>query len=436
MNIFKHKKSRKRMKYEGGDIFKGVFLKVKSCHFFYLKTKMLISFFLFSFCSCEFWFFRTNHFESLIKNSYSKPIFIVAYSSSNSESENIPEETRKFRQLTDKRKDFYFTTVNCEDGWKCYSNAFNVPKTPYFALIQGKQQSYWIETKTNTSEEWLKFVDSLLKPNLVEIKNDAEISDLTKNMSAGGSVFLLQIAKESSKRFKEYKELAKINQIYGCKFAYKLSLFGKQKILAYTSPNCYVQSDNIEKLSLFIEKNKYGALHKFTSDELPSLIAERKSTALLLVEKPYSGPKITDDMKNDISDLSDKFCGKMKVGWAALDYGDEFAKNNNIKSEDLPALVFFNHKCVNKYVGRFGDSYNTDFFNISLSGELCDQIYNNMDGSQNITSFNSSLAAKKGMWWQTTVSGSLANVLYLAICFSVLLYVVIRTPIREKVKER
>ena len=302
------------------------------------------------FCSCEFWFFRTNHLDALLKNSYSKPIFIVAYSSYNSEKDNITEETIKFRKLTDHRKDFYFTTVNCEDGWKCYSNNFNVPRTPYFALIQGKQQSYWVETKKNTSEEWLEFVDSLLKPNLVEIKKDEDISLLTKNMTAGGSVFLLQVAKESSKRFKEYKELAKINQIYGCKFAYKVSLFGKQKIRAYTSPSCFVQSDNIEKLPAFVEKYKYGALHKFTSDELPSLIAERKSNALLLLEKSYSGAKITDDILNDISDLADKFCGKMRVGWAALDYGDEFAKSNDIKTENLPALVFFNHKCVNKYV--------------------------------------------------------------------------------------
>ena len=382
---------------------------------------------------CDFMFFKTSNLDKMIKNSYIKPTFVVAYSKTCEGCDVFPAELKKFRKMSSKRKDFFFSTVDCDNGWKCYSDAFNVPNTPYMAVIQGPKMTYWQETKNRTAEAWMELVDSVVAPKATLIQNDDEIEQYREKID-GGSLFILHVSSENSKILKEYKQLAKENYIYGCKFVYKISF--NQKLIAYTSKNCFHKCNNLQKLPAFIERFKFATNHMFTSEELPQLLSYKENTALLLIEKPYNNPRITDGTKGDLTDLAGMYCGKMRVNAAALDYSDDFKKGNQIQEDDLPQLLFFNSKCVNKYKGRFSDSLNTDFYNVSLSGELCSNVYNNIDGSQNITTFNSSLVSKKKMWWQKTVTGFTAHIYYLITGFVVLLYVVIRTPHREKTKEK
>ena len=190
-------------------------------------------FFFSSFVSCEYWLFNARQKDRIVANSFEKPLFVIGYSPYCGHCTKVPNESLIFRNLTDQRKDFYFTLLNCAEGEGC--NHFRVPHTPYIVMVRGSKQEYWPMSKAHDAIGWLEFVEENLKPKTTELtENNMELlEDAKKNLTKGGSVFIMQVKSESSNLLQEYKELAKRNYIFNDYFFYTINPKEAQKLTVY-----------------------------------------------------------------------------------------------------------------------------------------------------------------------------------------------------------
>ena len=394
-------------------------------------------FFFFSFLvSSEYWFFNARHKDRIVANSFEKPLFIIGYSPYCGHCTNVPNESIIFRNLTDNRTDFYFTLLNCAESDGC--NHFRVPYTPYIVMVRGNNQEYWPETKSHNATGWLEFVEEQLKPKTTELTNENLdlLENSKENLKKGGSIFVLQVKSNSSSLLKEYKDLANRNYIFNDYFFYKIEPKMTQKLTVYQSPNCKYETYDVQQFPALIEEYKFGSMHKYSKEEMIKLKQQNINSSLIFVEESYGGAPILDVHFDELAELADMYCFSMKTGWTSLKSGDDFLRENKIYETDMPMMVFQSPNCINKYLGRIGDTYETDFYSLSISGQICNTVYNNYDGSENITSFEPLKEVKeKKYWWNTTVKGWYISLGIFLYFFALLLYsafVLKKTPTKVK----
>ncbi|EAX85580.1 hypothetical protein TVAG_259560 [Trichomonas vaginalis G3] len=377
----------------------------------------------------EFIRFSYKKYLKLKEKSFEKPIFAIAYSPYCGHCTEIPNESMIFRQRNNKRDDFYFTLLNCGEGDAC--SHFTVPHTPYQVIIQGDEKDYWPETKTHTALEWEEFVNKTLQPHLTKIQDQSEIENYKSNLTEGGTLFYLQVQSESSIAFKLYQKIAKQYYIYQDIFLYQIVPYKTEKVIAYTSPNCPIEYNQLSLLQGFVDEYKFGGAHRYLYNELANLHHSQVPSAVLLVEDTYTSTKINDGLKNDILDIADKHCG-VKTGWMSFQYNEGFLKDHKIHDDEMPLLVYHGNNCLNYYRGRMSDVIDTDFMNLSISGQLCGKNYNNVDGSENITVLDDKKGLPKTLWWKAKISGWTLAVIYMSSAFAILASLAVLTPYRSK----
>ena len=362
---------------------------------------------LLSHVASEYWHFNPRRKDKIIANSFDKPLFIIGYSPYCGHCTKVPNESAIFRNMTDRRKDFYFSLLNCAEGDAC--GHFGVPYTPYCVLVQGSEQEYWPETKSHDAVGWLEFIEEQLKPKTHElIDEEKEIEEAKNKLIDGGSLFILQVKSKTSTYLKEYMEIAKRYYIYKDLFYYRIEPKMEQKLTIYTSPNCMHETTELMKLMALIDEYRFGGAHRYTKEEMIQLRQMGQSMSLLFVEDSFAGPKIGDTHKEVITELADRYCHHMKTGWISIKSSDDFLRENKLREDDMPIMFYQDNKCTNKYMGRIYDSLETDFYNLSLSNSICNNIYYNVDSSQNVTETDIDVAAKmKGHWWDATFSGKI-----------------------------
>lgn len=391
----------------------------------------MFSFLIFNVRS-EFWRFSAKRYKQIEKNSFDKPLFVVAYSPWCGHCTEIPNESRIFRESTLNRNDFYFTLLNCGEGDAC--THFYVPHTPYIVLVQGDERDYWPETKQHTAAEWLKFIDENIRDHLIKIDDESLIESYKSNLTGGGSLFYLQLQSEHSPIFKAYQEIAKRYYIYHDTFLYRIAPSKPEKIVAYTSPSCQIEYSQTSLIKTFIDHYKFGASHRYLEKEINSLHQSQLPSAVLLVEDNYQEPKITEGLKKDVLKIADQNCN-LKTGWMSFRYNEGYLQDHKINDEDMPTLIYNGYGCLNRYQGRIRDVIDTDFLNLSISKQMCNKLYYNTDGSQTIKDSDDRTKETKNLWWRNTISGWQFIVFYLSALFAVLGFLAIVTPNRSKSKD-
>ena len=275
-------------------------------------------------------------------------------------------------------------------------------------MVRGTNQEYWPETKSHNATGWLEFVEEQLRPKTTELSNDNnELLEKAKtNLKKGGSVFVLQVKSNASSLLKEYKDLANRNYIYNDYFFYRIDPKTTQRLTVYQSPNCKYETYDVQQFPALLDEYKFGSMHRYSKVEMIKLKQQNVNSSIIFVEESYGGAPILDVHYEELAELADMYCFSMRTGWASLKSGDDFLRENKIYDSDMPMMVFQSPSCINKYLGRIGDAFETDFYSLSMSGQICNTVYNNYDGSENITSFQPLNEVKeKKYWWNTTIKG-------------------------------
>lgn len=377
------------------------------------------------------WFdYNLEQFEEYKKNSKKKPIFIIGWSPYCGYCGQVPNQTIIFKKLIENRTDFYATSIDCSQGNNC--NEVYVPWTPYKAMVWGDNQDLWPITRKKNATHWLEFIDEVLADHAVEMKDDEAIEGLkNSSIAEGGSTFVLTVGSENSRYLKEYRALANEYFVYKTTFGYQVVPGAETKLAVWTCFDCKREFDKLDGMENLIMEFKWSDFHLYSFDEWKILKEHNPAVMLIVDYSPVNSKgEITEIEKYALMKMADKYCGKARFGYMTTDYGKEPLVTLNLKFSNVPLVIYNYGDCFVEYRGRTIDIQHNDFINLSINGNICGKLYDNMKGERKIVSNESNPPKKiKIIWWRRAVPGWKLSLYYTAILFGLVAIV----PIISKI---
>lgn len=314
------------------------------------------------FCSCEWRNFNPNDYDSMLKSSYTTPLFLLAFSATCPYCRGLPEKFEKFGKTYD--GNVIVSTVNCSDFMlDHYCDKLGVRGYPTILYIPSESREFWRTDHRRTPDEWKVFLDIMLtkrvQNGLDTISNhedkamyepsgksivgerdlDAPETDgltendqrmIEKSLKMGSPVLAVIESEE--------------NSMYGIVESDIQIIKGrgsKDHVTLYLSSECKFEFDSPEATNQFIADNShYGHMHKFTYNEWKSV----SDIAILFVQ---NNPNSTE--LEILNLMSRELCGKFAVGWAPI--GKSFKIMAEILTGDQSQsfIGITNNDCVYLY---------------------------------------------------------------------------------------
>ena len=322
-------------------------------------------FLLISSIHCDWWDFNEEEFPKIVANSFTKPLFVLCYSPTCPHCHGLPELLKNFSQNEGNRKDIYYTSIDCSISTHC-NYYFHISGTPHLVVVMGSQSKYWLPVPGRNISTWSPFVEKILQINMQEILSEKELLTFKQEQTFGGTTFYLETPSTSTSYFKIISRLSRRFQLYNDSFIYSVNpSLNSFKFTAYISPDCGITMNNNENIESFIQKYKFGYLHKYDSQEMLDLISQEK-TVLLINDRPLASSQIFA-----FSTLQSHFCQKIRYGWASSSNEPQVLKITSHVSWDLPFLFGSDMKngCEWMYKGKISDAFKNGFLQKVANGK-------------------------------------------------------------------
>ena len=317
---------------------------------------MIIFSIFFKISYSTWWNFSESEFPNKVAHSFEKPIFQLCYSRYCPHCVGLPEGFRNFNRTLGDRDDIYISMIDCAVERGCW--LFKIHGTPSIKLVMGNNVRYWADTGERGANGWSRFIDSHIGPNLRQIYNDSELEEAKNEPTDGGTTFYLETPSINHSWVNEVRLLSREFRIYNDIFVFRVDeslLF--PKLHAFRSKYCdKVYTGFKAGIRHFINKNKFGVLHRYDLNEFEKLVQTRKA-ALFIVNK-----NIMLEHKNGLIELSKDHCNEdIDFGWASIGEKNDDQKINKYVKADLNELPFLftiniHGNSNNKYKGRIADA--------------------------------------------------------------------------------
>jgi hypothetical protein len=299
-----------------------------------------------------------------VEQSFEKPLFHLCFSRYCPHCHGLDNGFINFNRTLGDRDDIYISMIDCAVKRGCY--LFKIHGTPSIKLIRGKKHRYWFETGERGPNGWARFIDQNIGPNLREIFNESELEEAKEEPQNGGSTFYLETPSENHSWVHEIREISKEIRIYDATFVYKVNKdIRTPKLHVFRSKYCDKVYRGLKSgIRNFVDKNKFGVLHRYDIEEFVHLFGTTKA-ALLIVSKDISPPQ-----KSALVELSKDHCDDgIEIGWANIHEKDaDIIKYVRSHSDELPFLFTINiHSSNNKYKGRISTATENGFLPKKIS---------------------------------------------------------------------
>lgn len=313
---------------------------------------------LFTFASSIWWEFSIAGIRSKIRNSREKPLFLLLYNRYCPHCHGLPEGLKKYSEGLGNRDDIYISSVDCFEGYGC--SFFRIQGTPTMYLILGTEEEYWPVSPERGPEGWDRWINESLNYSLTEINSSEELNQRIDNYTDGGSIFLLETPSIDHKYFTITRELSRFYKHYHDLFLYKVDKSLKYpKITAYTSKYChYEYHGSAGRIEKFINRHKFGVLHKYLPTEYSS-IGRSNAAAVILNNGPLFGSQI-----QSLHKISRDHCN-IDYGYIDIEQNTDALKQLRANSNDVPFLAGYGKLSGTKsiYKGKISDAWKSGFMN-------------------------------------------------------------------------
>lgn len=311
-----------------------------------------------------------DEWESKKKSSYTKPIFVVCYSRYCPHCSGLPQGTIEYSEGVGNRTDMFVTMLDCAVQQRECS-IFGLTGTPHMVLVVGPKRRYWPRIWQKDGNEWNKFIDLYVHPSLREVKTDEELEQAKREPSDGGTTFHLETPNINNKYMAALRDLSKEFRIYNDTFTYRINQDIKEpRFSAFRSPFCETTfSGDVKDLRQFIDKNKFGSLHRYDSDEY-KLLRRKKSVMIMVDDELKSGHRFAlENIPKDHCDLN--------FGWISTKQSKKILKSFSLNTTDLPIVVYEDHssKCRAYSRERAANTVSSGFLTSALSGSICGKTF-------------------------------------------------------------
>ena len=324
---------------------------------------MFFSFFALT--KSTWWNFSESEFPKILEHSFEKPLFHLCFSRYCPHCFGLSDGFINFNKTLGDRDDIFISKIDCAVERGCY--LFKIHGTPSIKLVRGKRVRYWIDTGERGANGWTRFINENIGPNLREIFNESQLEDAKVEPKDGGTTFYLETPSENHSWVNEIRKLSKEFRIYNDTFVYKVNKKLKSvKLHAFRSKYCDTEYSGFKfGLRHFIDRNKFGVLHRYDIEEFERLVGFQKA-ALLIVPKD-----ISDQQKQSLVELSKDHCHDgIEIGWANIqDQDADIIKYVKTSNEHLPLLFSINihSSSKNKYKGRVSTATENGFLPKTIS---------------------------------------------------------------------
>lgn len=278
----------------------------------------------------------------LIADSWETPLFVVFYSTFCSKCDGFKEEFEEFQRGIGDREDVLLSLVNCHQQYNLCMK-LGVTQVPVVKFIMGDNQRYWPTSRTlmRSGDEWGTFIDKYLAPNIYSLDESSKTKRFTElatqAISSGGVAFKMTVQNQRDSMLTEVRSIAPKYNFLSDIFAYQIPMkMQNTELVAYKTVgehHCEIAKQQGETLEEFIEKHKYGVLHRYDLEEWNEVKTLGPTTMVVV-------PDTLMDVQSDaILSLASKLCGNMTFGWISVSelpsVLEEFGKNKS----DLPFVV-------------------------------------------------------------------------------------------------
>lgn len=338
----------------------------------------MFSFFVYC-CFCTWWDFNESEWPKLRDKSQEKPILVICYSHHCPHCSGLPEGTKQFSDGIGNRTDFYVTMLDCAENANC--KHFKISGTPHMTLVVGKKHKYWPRIYSRDGKDWIAFIDSYLYSKPREITTNYELEKAKIEPMDGGTTFHLETPSTEGKLFEQFSKLTRMYKLYNDTFTYRINKsLNQSSLTAYLSPHCSLEYDNILSLDKFVELHKFGALHHYDGEEY-KLINKKTPSVVITI-----GDDLLVAQRNALWLYSNKFCGKIAVGYASTKKSNMIQKEMKFKSiSDLPLIVYYNSFKQCRSFGKMRALTAIDFIQKAHNLELCGQYYTGKIGNSTLS---------------------------------------------------
>ena len=315
---------------------------VNAFKFVRLEKKHLMIFYFLSLSTSTWWNFSINEFDELLKNSMNIPIFALCFSHHCPHCIGLPELLKNFSDGIGNRDDIIYTAVNCDESDHCTNLQAEV--TPSIIFIQGIDSKYWHVINSFNFTGWNYYIGLYSQSNFKEIYSDSELEQEKMKDVHGGTLFYLETNSKDDPLISELKNISIIYKVYNDSFAYRVNKNVKTSFSAFTSRYCkkeYQFPFNKTEFISFIEKYKFGALHKYYFAEYIELLKlasnnyRNKKLIFLVVEG-----NLNQTQKNTMIEMTKNHC-LLNTGWISCQDGMQFFRFTQTKYLDVPFLYFY-----------------------------------------------------------------------------------------------
>lgn len=311
-----------------------------------------------------------DEWDAKRKNSHKKPIFVVCYSRYCPHCSGLPEGTVQYSDGVGNRTDMFVTMLDCAVQQRECS-IFGLTGTPHMALVIGDKRRYWPRVWKKDGNEWNKFIDLYVYPSLREVKTDDELEQAKREPVDGGTTFHLETPDTDNEYISALRNLSKEFRIYNDTFTYRINKELKEpRLSAFRSPFCETPfSGEVKDLKKFIDKNKFGSMHRYDSDEY-KLLRKGKTVMIVVEEELKSGHRFA--LQNVPKDHCD-----LVFGWISTKQSKKMLKSLKLNTTDLPIVMYEDHssKCRAFSKGRALDIGKSGFLASAQKGDLCGKTY-------------------------------------------------------------
>ena len=321
-----------------------------------------------------FWEFDEKIFQSLVNNSFEKPIFMLCYATYCPHCRGLPELFRNFSEIYAPGDDLIVTTLNCEEN-KAVCRKLPMVGTPHITLVMGTDSEYWPVADERTMESWSPWIAKFVGNQFREVKTDEELEEAKVEPTGGGATFVLEVRSADDPVFDVLLPLTRVYRIYNDTFVYRVNpSASKPRFSVYQNKFCGIDfrgEFNEAELKEFLDVHRHGITHPYRPSEFSELMA--KKTALIYVN---NRGELSGSQLEGVLNMPNGLCSDVIFGWTHTEDQRGILELTGRPRMDLPFLYGFNAKtgCDWIYQGRLGDLHKSNFTEMVIEGKCVKEL--------------------------------------------------------------
>ena len=299
-------------------------------------------FLLYSFLVSSTWIeYSDSEWKKLVDNSFNLPVFALCYSPYCPHCSGLPEGFQRYNEGLGNRTDILIMTINCMKQYGCAH--FHIRGTPNIALVMGSEYQYWPVSPERGPEGWDRWINQSIAANLRRIETDEDLENAQFEPWDGGTTFYAEVKSENDPILPILKNHSKLFKLYNDSFVYRVKENIKGTVLyAYRKPGCPIafagDTKNSDSVLSFLQKNRFGALHRYSYKEYMQLPTKQK-TGIYIVEK-----HIEEVQKYSLRKLATNECSDIIYGWGSIEQDAKFSKILNPKEQESTPYLLIQDK--------------------------------------------------------------------------------------------